>query len=189
MEYQIKNPRWANLEESIIDITLVTSNEELPFSLKLNDITNKGVINDIINGKYGEIAKYTEEQQVYYSIPNLRFEDLVNNKRLLLTQKLFDSIAELYGTSRENLNNIQLKSLRECIVASTILNNLEDKIGIKFKDIIIDNTTATREYLQKILDAQIQISNEIDTITEQYNSNIIKIGQAKDIRELDAIIT
>jgi hypothetical protein len=59
----LKNPRWANAEQTMIDCEITTSqfgDEVLPFTASSNDVEPHGraIFADIVAGKYGEIAAY-----------------------------------------------------------------------------------------------------------------------------------
>lgn len=59
----LKNPRWANAEQTMIDCEITTSQfgeEVLPFTASANDVEahGRGIFADIVAGKYGPIAEY-----------------------------------------------------------------------------------------------------------------------------------
>jgi hypothetical protein len=59
----LSNPRWANVEQTMIDCEITTSqfgDEVLPFTANQNDIAAHGraMFADLIAGKYGPIAEY-----------------------------------------------------------------------------------------------------------------------------------
>ena len=59
----LKNPRWANAEQTMIDCEITTSqfgDEVLPFTASANDVESHGraIFADIANGLHGEIAAY-----------------------------------------------------------------------------------------------------------------------------------
>lgn len=59
----LKNPRWANAEQTMIDCEITTSqfgDEILPFTASANDVEahGRGIFADIVAGKYGPIAAY-----------------------------------------------------------------------------------------------------------------------------------
>ena len=59
----LKNPRWANAEQTMIDCEITTSqfgDEVLPFTAAQNDVEahGRGIFADIMAGTYGPIAEY-----------------------------------------------------------------------------------------------------------------------------------
>jgi len=59
----ISNPRWANVEKTIIDCEITTSQfgaEILPFTASQNDVEAHGraIFADLVAGTYGPIAAY-----------------------------------------------------------------------------------------------------------------------------------
>jgi hypothetical protein len=59
----VSNPRWANVEHTIIDCEITTSqfgDEVLPFTADQNDVEAHGraIFADLVAGKYGPIAEY-----------------------------------------------------------------------------------------------------------------------------------
>lgn len=59
----VSNPRWANVEHTIIDCEITTSqfgNDVLPFTADANDVEAHGkkIFADLLSGKYGPIAEY-----------------------------------------------------------------------------------------------------------------------------------
>ena len=59
----VKNPRWVNAEQTMIDCDITTSkfgNEVLPFTASSNDPEEHGraVFADLVSGVYGEIAAF-----------------------------------------------------------------------------------------------------------------------------------
>lgn len=59
----LKNPRWANSEQTMIDCEITTSqfgDEILPFTASANDVEahGRGIFADIVAGAYGPIAEY-----------------------------------------------------------------------------------------------------------------------------------
>lgn len=59
----VRNPRWANAEQTTIDCEITTSqfgDEILPFTASANDVEahGRGIFADIVAGKYGPIAAY-----------------------------------------------------------------------------------------------------------------------------------
>lgn len=59
----LRNPRWANAEQTMIDCEITTSqfgDEVLPFTASVNDVEahGRGIFADIVAGKYGQIADY-----------------------------------------------------------------------------------------------------------------------------------
>lgn len=62
----LKNPRWANVEKTVIKCEITTSqfgDEILPFAACLNDVEPHGraIFQDIIDGKYGTIQDISLE--------------------------------------------------------------------------------------------------------------------------------
>ena len=61
----VKNLRWSNAERKTIDCEITTSqfgDEVLPFTASQNDPEPHGrqMFNDMIAGKYGDIAEYVK---------------------------------------------------------------------------------------------------------------------------------
>jgi hypothetical protein len=59
----LSNPRWANVEKTMIDCEITTSqlgSEVLPFTASLNDCEPHGraIFADIVSGKYGPVAEF-----------------------------------------------------------------------------------------------------------------------------------
>lgn len=59
----LRNPRWANAEQTMIDCEITTSqfvDEVLPFTASMTDVEShgRGIFADIVAGKYGEIGEY-----------------------------------------------------------------------------------------------------------------------------------
>jgi hypothetical protein len=59
----LKNPRWANAKQTIIDCEITTSqfgDEVLPFTASATDVEAHGreIFTDIVTGVYGEISEY-----------------------------------------------------------------------------------------------------------------------------------
>lgn len=59
----IKNPRWANAEQTAVDCEITTSqfnDEVLPFTASATDSEAhcRIIFNNIITGQYGTIAEY-----------------------------------------------------------------------------------------------------------------------------------
>ena len=59
----LKNPRWANADQTIIDCEITTSqfgDEVLPFTASQEDVEAHGraIFADIVAGAYGDIAQY-----------------------------------------------------------------------------------------------------------------------------------
>lgn len=59
----LKNPRWADAEQTMIDCEITTSqfgNEVLPFTACVNDVATHGreIFSSIVDGNYGEIGAY-----------------------------------------------------------------------------------------------------------------------------------
>lgn len=59
----LRNPRWANAEQTMIDCEITTSqfgDEVLPFTAAKNDSEAHGraIFDDIVAGKYGAIGEY-----------------------------------------------------------------------------------------------------------------------------------
>jgi hypothetical protein len=59
----LKNPRWANAENTMIDCEITTSqfgDEVLPFTASSTDVEAHGraIFAAIVAGNYGEIAQY-----------------------------------------------------------------------------------------------------------------------------------
>ena len=60
------NPRWSDAEHTRIDCEITTSqfgDEKLPFAACKDDVAPHGraIFNDIVAGKYGEIAEFVEK--------------------------------------------------------------------------------------------------------------------------------
>ena len=61
----LKDPKWANAAHTMIDCVITTSQlgaEELPFTASPSDPEAYGrqIFDDLVTGKYGPIADYTE---------------------------------------------------------------------------------------------------------------------------------
>jgi hypothetical protein len=61
----LSNPRWADSEQTMIDCEITTSqfgDEVLPFTASSNDCEAHGrqIFADLVAGKYGAIAEYSE---------------------------------------------------------------------------------------------------------------------------------
>ena len=67
------NPRWVNSEHTAIDCEITTSqlgDEVLPFTASKYDVEahGRGIFEDIVAGKYGEIAEYIPEPEITKNI-------------------------------------------------------------------------------------------------------------------------
>jgi hypothetical protein len=62
----LSNPRWSDAEHTRIDCEITTSqfgNDKLPFAACKDDVAAHGraIFDDIVSGKYGEIAEFVEK--------------------------------------------------------------------------------------------------------------------------------
>jgi hypothetical protein len=65
----LKNPQWADAEQTIINCEITTSqfgDEVLPFTASANDVEAHGrkIFEDLISGKYGEIEPFNNDSVI-----------------------------------------------------------------------------------------------------------------------------
>lgn len=184
----ISNPRWGNVEKTLIDVTIILNEKEMPYTVSSSDPDQSVLWNSLINETHGSIEPYSILVGVIEAVAPPTYQEAFDAKGIAIKDSLNKSIALVRGTTVENLASYEAKLNRLSGIAFQMKSNPSKFFGKTFDGVDLPSIdTELFAIADKFLGRMAIESEKIEDIVKTHDAKWFALGKATTVSEIDSI--